>query len=87
MQQNVVFLDYTHVIATPYLDFPIPPLFPFNLPHWPYLGGAGDVSHEQLILGRVANASPDEIRKRVRERVVAEAAAKAEAERIAAEAS
>ncbi|HKS11945.1 MAG TPA: S-type pyocin domain-containing protein [Pseudomonas sp.] len=235
MQQNVVFLDYTHVIATPYLDFPIPPLFPFNLPHWPYLGGAGfppnfpepaqpaapgpieiadeikertrasrfpqaidlsagveaeielhatqnpgskpvevrrkeavdelflikyhqsmnqdalakallghdplskttatnvaryeelygsttldnesfknrleasysaawaraqltldayllyikafDVSHEQLILGRVANASPDEIRKRVRERIVAEAAAKAEAERIAAEAA
>ena len=48
---------------------------------------AFNVSPQQLILGRVPNASPDEIRKRVRDRVAAEAAAKAEAERIAAEAA
>ncbi len=47
---------------------------------------AFDASPQQLILGRVPNASPDDIRKRVRDRVAAEAAATAEAERIAAEA-
>lgn len=32
MQKDVIILEPIHVIGTPYLEFPLPPLFPFSLP-------------------------------------------------------